>query len=90
MIAKGIRCSGKVQGVFFRATTKSIAEDLGVFGWVKNESDGTVLIHAEGELAQLDQLIQWCKEGPEYASVSEVKTWDKEPGGFSDFDIRRD
>lgn len=90
MTAKKIRCFGKVQGVFFRASTKSVAENLGLKGWVKNENDGTVLIHAEGDETKLEELYKWCKEGPEFASVKEVKVWDEKEEGLDFFEIRRD
>lgn len=90
MSAKGIRCFGKVQGVFFRASAKSEAENLGLTGWVRNEKDGTVLIYAEGEAEQLRKFCKWCEQGSEFASVSEVKVWDEEVKGLKTFEIRRD
>lgn len=90
MAAKGIKCFGKVQGVFFRASTKNLADNLGVAGWVKNEDDGTVLIHAEGDESSLEELYKWCEAGPEFASVTEVKVWDKKEEGLRSFEIRRD
>lgn len=52
-----ITVSGKVQGVFYRASTKEKAEQLGIKGFVRNQSDGTVYIEAEGEVSQLDAFI---------------------------------
>ena len=54
-MAVRIRVYGKVQGVFYRATTKTVADDLGLTGWVKNEADGSVTIIAEG--SKVDELI---------------------------------
>lgn len=88
MISKGIRCKGKVQGVFFRATTKSTAEQLGLVGWVKNEPDGTVQIHVEGPEDKIHDLIDWCRSGPEYANVEGVESWDENANGFDSFEIR--
>ena len=59
-----------MHGVFFRASTKEKAEELGVSGFVQNESDGSVYIEAEGEVNILDDFITWCKHGPELARVS--------------------
>ena len=67
-----IRIYGKVQGVFFRANTLRTATELGVWGWVRNEEDGSVSIAAEGPKAKLDKLISWCKHGPAYAHVEQV------------------
>ena len=89
MIAKGIQCFGRVQGVFFRASTVDKALELGVNGWVKNEHDGSVLIHAEGAEQPVKNLQEWCKSGPVHARVSEVKVWDKEVKGYSSFEIIR-
>ncbi len=79
---------GKVQGVFFRASTLQKAVDLNVKGFVKNEKDGSVYIEAEGEKEALDQFYEWCKQGPQHAVVSKV---DKQYGTakmFSSFEIQ--
>jgi acylphosphatase len=84
-----IRVSGKVQGVFFRASTEEKARELSIKGFVKNESDGSVFIEAEGEEENLKLFIGWCKQGPPLARVSRC---DIEPGqvkGFSDFVTKR-
>jgi len=69
-----INVKGKVQGVFFRAHTRDKAEQLHLKGWVKNNSDGTVSILAQGEKEQIDQLLDWCKEGPPSGRVDEITT----------------
>lgn len=66
------RCIGKVQGVFYRASTKERAQQLGLKGWVRNEPNGDVMVHAEGEQQQVLELYQWCQEGPLLARVDEV------------------
>lgn len=86
-MAIGIRCFGKVQGVFFRASTKSKADDLGVKGWVQNELEGTVLIHAEGSSAGLVNLLEWCKNGPQFARVIRVESWEEVDEDFTSFEI---
>lgn len=63
---------GKVQGVFFRATTKDIADDLGVNGWIKNLPDRNVEIRATATEEMLQQFIDWCKQGPPRAIVDNV------------------
>lgn len=68
-----IEVFGKVQGVFFRASTLNEAKKLGLTGWVKNTSQGTVLIECQGEDQSVDSLIDYCKTGPEYAIVKEVR-----------------
>jgi acylphosphatase len=84
-----IRISGKVQGVFFRASSKEIADSLGLFGFVQNEKDQSVYIEAEGDQEKLDQFVKWCRQGPPRAVVSNVNVADGTVVGFSSFDIRR-
>lgn len=80
--------SGIVQGVFFRANTKSEADLLEIHGWVRNNSDGTVEIMAEGQKGNIEQFIQWCHEGPPGAVVKNVRlTWEKNQGDFKSFDV---
>ena len=52
--------SGRVQGVFFRMETKRAANGLGVFGWVKNQPDGTVEAVFEGDRDRVDAIVDWC------------------------------
>ena len=63
---------GKVQGVFFRASTKDKANELGINGWVKNMPDGNVEVLAAGSKGQLENFIRWCRKGPKQAIVSDV------------------
>ena len=63
---------GKVQGVGYRAWTKRTARSLGLFGWVRNITDGRVEIHAEGQSEALDKLASACEEGPSFAEVRRV------------------
>ena len=71
-MAKRIAVYGKVQGVFFRVSTKEQADKLGLKGWVRNEPDGSVLIEVCGESEIVEQLIEWCNNGPMLARVDEV------------------
>jgi len=84
-----IRITGKVQGVFFRASTFRMANEFELTGWVKNENDGSVLISVDGQTAKLNQLLDWCKEGPEFARVYSVDFQVGEPVGFTGFAIIR-
>ncbi|MTI21649.1 acylphosphatase [Fulvivirga sp. RKSG066] len=84
-----ITVSGRVQGVFYRASTKEKAESLKIIGWVKNRSDGTVYIEAEGPRESLDELIDWCKQGPSQARVENVHFEVGEVVGFERFEVRR-
>lgn len=67
-----ITIKGKVQGVYFRLTTKAVADHLGIKGFVMNQPDGTVYIEAEGNDFALESLLDFCEEGPEHATVEEV------------------
>ena len=63
---------GRVQGVGFRYSTLNKANNLRVSGYVKNQSNRTVLIEAEGDEAAIDLLIEWCKKSPSWSRVSNV------------------
>ncbi|QPJ61025.1 MAG: acylphosphatase [Candidatus Nitronauta litoralis] len=77
---------GKVQGVWFRASTEKEANRLGVTGWVRNCPDRTVEILAEG--AELEEFIAWCRQGPPLAEVDAVDIEWTTPRGFDSFEIR--
>jgi acylphosphatase len=80
--------SGRVQGVFFRMETKRAADGFGVFGWVKNLLDGNVEAVFEGDRDRVDAVLEWCREGPPSAEVSEVKVEREDyTGEFSGFNI---
>ena len=64
--------SGKVQGVYYRASTAKRAQALGLHGWVRNLEDGRVEVHAQGTVECLDQLLAWCEKGPMLAKVSDI------------------
>lgn len=81
--------SGTVQGVFFRATTREVARDLGVAGWVQNLPDGRVEAHFEGEPEAVKAMIEFCHEGSEAADVDHVDVEELDPEGFDRFHIRR-
>lgn len=81
--------SGRVQGVYYRASTEAIATRLGLRGWVRNLPDGRVEAIAEGPRARLEQLIAWCHEGPPAARVERVEyAWHAATGEFDGFATR--
>ncbi len=84
-----IKISGRVQGVYFRASTKEAADALGVTGFVRNEPDGTVYAEAEGEEETLNQFVAWCKNGPPHARVERCKVQEGPVKHFSSFVIER-
>ncbi|MGN6401508.1 MAG: acylphosphatase [Flavisolibacter sp.] len=80
---------GKVQGVFYRATAKDVAKELGLTGWVKNTKEGNVEALASGSAEQLQQFINWCRQGPAKAIVTNVEINFFEEQAFNDFKIIR-
>ena len=88
MIRYKIKVKGKVQGVFYRASTQAKAKELGLSGWVKNADDGSVLIEAEGEDQKLQKLLEWCRQGPGAAVVNDVEYEEIEPHGKNGFEIK--
>jgi acylphosphatase len=64
--------AGKVQGVFFRASVKKVADIIGVKGFVRNEHNGTVFVEAEGEDEMVNKLVDYCHHGPDGARVDKV------------------
>ncbi|HEY7632136.1 MAG TPA: acylphosphatase [Thermoleophilaceae bacterium] len=79
---------GRVQGVFFRDTTRRQASSRGVAGWVSNRSDGAVEAVFEGEPDAVDALVRFTREGPRGADVSDVEVSEEEPEGLSGFEVR--
>jgi acylphosphatase len=65
--------SGRVQGVWYRASAKGKADELGITGWVRNTPEGNVEAVFEGEKGQIDEMIAWCWIGPPLAHVKDVK-----------------
>jgi acylphosphatase len=80
--------TGRVQGVFFRDTTRRRAEAAGVSGWVGNRSDGAVEAVFEGEEAAVDELVEFCRRGPSRAEVTAVEVTDEDPEGLTGFQVR--
>lgn len=82
-----IRVFGKVQGVWFRQSAMEKARELGLAGKVSNQPDGTVDIEAEGDEKNLQELLDWCREGPEHAVVEDITYHEGEPQNYQDFSI---
>ncbi len=82
--------SGKVQGVFFRSSTKNMAQVLGLKGWVRNLADGRVEAVFEGEEEAIEKMLEWCKAGPEYAKVTGIEVVAEHyKGEFNEFLLLR-
>lgn len=84
-----IHVFGKVQGVFFRASTKEKAEEFKIKGNVRNDADGSVSIEAEGEEENLRTFMEWCKRGPKFAHVERCEVNEKPLQHFKNFSIER-
>jgi acylphosphatase len=84
-----ITVSGKVQGVFYRQSAREKAIAIGVKGKVMNLPDGNVQIIATGTKEQLDKLLEWCKQGPPKATVSNVMSHELPLQQFDSFYIER-
>ena len=81
--------SGRVQGVFYRASTEAAARRLELTGWVRNLPDGRVELVACGEEAKLGELERWLWQGPPHARVERVSVRDVPGEAFSGFSMRR-
>ena len=82
------RVSGRVQGVSFRWYAQEQARALGVRGWVRNEPDGSVAGHFEGDAGAVDALVDWCRQGPTGARVTHVAVREGADTGARRFDVR--
>jgi len=80
---------GRVQGVFFRDSTRQAAERLGLCGWVRNLPDGRVEGVFEGDRPSCEKALDFVRKGPPSARVEEVDTrWDENEENFTGFQIR--
>ncbi|HET7355946.1 MAG TPA: acylphosphatase [Nocardioidaceae bacterium] len=87
-VARTVVVRGLVQGVFFRDSTRRIALDSGVSGWVGNEPDGTVRAVLEGPRPRVDEVVAWMREGPRDAVVEDLQITDAEVTGRRRFEVR--
>lgn len=88
MIRKRVVVRGRVQGVFFRDTTRRRAESAGVGGWVTNRPDGAVEAVFEGEPEDVEQLVEFCRKGPSRAEVESAEATEEDPEGLVGFEVR--
>jgi len=88
MAHKSIRISGRVQGVGFRYSTREVANIFSIYGFVKNQSDGSVYIEAEGSDESINAFLAWCKEGPPRSRIDNVSVMEGPYTGFTEFSIR--
>jgi len=83
-----LKIYGRVQGVYYRSSAQDKARELGLSGWAKNMTDGTVETVVEGEEEMLRDYIWWCKKGPATARVEKIdETWEEPTGEFKGFSI---
>jgi acylphosphatase len=85
IVRRRVRVTGRVQGVWYRASAARDAEARGVSGFARNEADGSVLLELEGPPHAVDAVIAWAKVGPPRAEVTGVEVSDVEPQGTRGF-----
>jgi acylphosphatase len=88
MACRRFRIEGKVQGVWFRASTRDRASGLGLVGYAANRPDGSVEVVACGDATALDALADWLWQGPPLARVERVESEDAPAGAFAGFTTR--
>ncbi len=88
MIRRRVVVHGHVQGVFFRDSTRRLAEREGVAGWVRNRPDGAVEAVFEGEPAAVERLLRFARAGPRGAVVDRVDVAEEEPENLRGFGVR--
>jgi acylphosphatase len=87
VVRKRVIVHGRVQGVFFRDTTRRMAESRGVGGWVRNNPDGSVEAAFEGPANAVDAMVRFAREGPRGARVERVEVFDEEAEGLTGFRV---
>ena len=87
MIRRRVVVHGHVQGVFFRDSTRRLAEREGVAGWICNRPDGAVEAVFEGEPAAVERLVRFTHQGPRGARVESVEASDEKPEGLAGFTV---
>jgi len=88
-VAKHLFIDGRVQGVYYRATTQKQAQEMGLKGWVRNLPDGRVEAWLQGEPEVVSRMVIWCYDGPPWARVDSIDTEDVAPDeALSGFRVR--
>jgi acylphosphatase len=87
-IRRRVVIHGRVQGVFFRDSTRERARAHGVAGWVRNRPDGAVEAVLEGPAEAVERVLRFLKTGPPRAEVAEIEVSEEEPEGLAGFEIR--
>ena len=87
-IARHVRITGQVQGVFFRAWTQGQARELGISGWIRNCPDGSVEAHLDGDEDAVARMIERMRHGPSDARVEDVLVEEAEPESTGRFELR--
>jgi acylphosphatase len=89
IVSAKVRISGRVQGVWFRQSTKEKAAEMGVTGWCRNCPDGSVEAVFQGKREAVQNIIDWCHDGPKMAQVDHVNVeWPDSGGEFNSFEVR--
>ena len=88
MIRRRVIVRGLVQGVFFRDSTRRLAQRHGVSGWVANRADGAVEAVFEGEADAVERLVAFSRKGPRGAQVESVEVTEEEPEGLAGYAVR--
>ena len=86
MVTKRLSIHGRVQGVYFRDSMRQQARQLGITGWVRNRTDGTVEAMVSGEPEAVAKIIEWARHGPPTAKVTDVQIGEAE-GQFDSFEL---
>lgn len=88
-VTRRVVVRGRVQGVFFRASTRREAVERGVAGWVRNRDDGAVEALFEGEPEAVEAMIEWCRSGPDGAAVEDMDvSLGERSDGLDGFEVR--
>jgi acylphosphatase len=88
IVRRHLLVSGQVQGVSYRDSCRRVAEAHDVTGWVRNLGKSQVEAVFEGHAAAVDAVTEWARQGPDLATVSDVKIREEEPHGLEGFQIR--
>jgi acylphosphatase len=86
-IRRRVIARGRVQGVFFRQTCRTLARRSGVAGWVRNREDGSVEAVFEGPTPAVEGMVGWAREGPRGARVERLEVLEEQPEGIEVFEV---